>query len=102
MAFVVLAASQLFYALSMRNPIKSIFQIGLFSNKSLIGAIIIGILLQFSVINIPFLAEAFSVHSLPPGDAAIVIAFALIPLIVNELIKFVNRIFDKDLTDNEF
>lgn len=102
MAFVVLAASQLFYALSMRNPIKSIFQVGIFSNAYLIGAIFIGLLLQFVVINIPFLAEAFKVHSLPLNDALMVIGFALIPLIVNELIKAVNRIFDKDLTDNEF
>lgn len=101
MSFVVLAASQLFYSLSMRNPIKSIFQVGLFSNKSLIGAIIIGLVLQLVVINVPFLATAFAVHSLPPKDVIIVVAFSLIPLLVNELIKAVNRIFDKDHTDNE-
>ena len=102
MAFVVLAASQLFYSLSMRNPIKSIFQIGLFSNKYLAGSIVVGILLQLLLIEVPFLANAFRVTSLPANDWLIVIGFSLIPLAVNELIKAVHRIFDKDHSDNEF
>lgn len=102
MAFVVLAASQLFYALSMRNPIKSIFQVGFFGNKFLVGSIFLGMLLQLLVIEIPFVAKAFGVHALPLNDWAIVIGFALIPLAVNELIKAIERIFDKDLSDNEF
>ena len=101
MAFVVLALSQLFYSLSVRHSIKPIFQVGLLTNKYLIGAIFIGILLQLSVIEIPFLANAFGVHSLPTGDKLLVFGFALIPLIVNEILKAINRIFDKDYTDNE-
>lgn len=102
MAFVVLAASQLFYALSMRNPIKSIFQVGLFSNKYLAGSIVVGILLQLVVIEVPFLATAFDVTALPFNDWVIVIGFSLIPLAVNELLKAIHRIFDKDHSDNEF
>ena len=87
MAFVVLAASQLFYSLSMRNFNKSIFRIGFFSNKYLIGAIIIGILLQLVVITVPFLSSAFGVHNLSLSEWGIVIGFSLIPHIVNEIIK---------------
>src|SRR5690606_35904624 len=64
MAFVVLAVSQLFYSLTMRSATKSIFQVGLFSNKLLIGAIAIGIILQLAVISTPFLASAFKVQNL--------------------------------------
>lgn len=91
MAFVVLAASQLFYSLSMRNSRKSIFKIGLFSNKYLIGAIIVGILLQLVVISIPFLANAFGVHNLTLQDWGLVISFSLVPLVVNEIIKFISK-----------
>jgi len=91
MSFVVLAASQLFYSLSMRNSIKSIFKIGLFSNMYLIGAIIAGFILQLGVISIPFLANAFKVHNLSLRDWGIVIAFALVPLMVNEIIKVFMR-----------
>ena len=87
MAFVVLAASQLFYSLSMRNFSKSIFKVGLFTNKVLIGAIIVGLLLQFLVISVPFLAQAFGVQFLSLMDWLVVIGLALIPLIVNELFK---------------
>jgi Ca2+-transporting ATPase len=87
MAFVVLAASQLFYSLTMRNATKSIFRIGLFSNPLLIGAIVVGILLQLVVISVPVLANAFGVHNLTLNDWILVIIFALIPFIVNELIK---------------
>jgi P-type Ca2+ transporter type 2C len=91
MAFVVLAASQLFYSLSMRNQVKTIFKIGLLSNRFLILSILIGLLLQFVVITIPFLADAFGVHNLNLMDWIIVIAFALVPLLVNELIKIFSR-----------
>lgn len=95
MAFVVLAISQLFYSLTMRNATKSIFQIGLFSNRYLIGAIIIGVFLQLGVISIPFLAEAFKVHGLSVNDWGIVMSFALIPLLVNEIIKMFMRVAEK-------
>lgn len=96
MAFVVLAASQLFYSLSMRNFKKSIFKIGLFSNPLLIGAIIVGILLQLLVITVPFMANAFGVHNLPLNDWLIVIGFAVIPLIVNEILKLFMRMADRE------
>lgn len=96
MAFVVLAASQLFYSLSMRNFNKSIFRIGLFSNKYLIGAIIVGILLQLVVITVPFLSNAFGVHNLSVSEWGIVIGFSLVPLFVNEIIKlFASKKIDK-------
>ncbi|MGB8456053.1 MAG: cation-translocating P-type ATPase [Anaerocolumna sp.] len=99
MAFVVLAASQLFYSLTIRNSSKSIFQIGLFSNRFLIGSIIAGILLQLGVISIPFLSDAFKVHNLSLRDWGIVLLFALVPLIVNEIIKIFTRVTKKTDTN---
>lgn len=96
MAFVVLAASQLFYSLTIRNSSKSLFQIGVFSNKYLIGSILAGILLQFGVISIPILANAFKVHNLSLRDWGIVILFALIPFTVNEIIKIFTRFSNKN------
>ena len=87
MSFVVLAASQLFYYLAMRHPPTSIFQIGLFSNRYLIGAILAGFILQFGVISIPFLADAFNVTNLSLSDWGLVLAFSLIPLTIYEIFK---------------
>lgn len=87
MSFVVLASSQLFYSLSMRSSTKFIFQVGLFTNKYLLGAVIIGLVLQFGVISIPFMANAFKVQFLSLPDWGWVIGLGLVPLIVNEIIK---------------
>ena len=95
MSFVVLAASQLFYSLAMRNSTKSIFQIGLFSNRYLIGAIIAGFILQLAVISIPFLADAFKVTNLSLHDWGIVFALSLAPLLLNELVKLFLRLQDQ-------
>jgi len=96
MAFVVLSTTQLFYALSMRSATKSILQVGLFTNKYLVGSIFVGILLQLGVISIPPLAAAFKVHNLPFGDWVLVVCLSLIPLIVNEIIKLFRRLGGAD------
>lgn len=94
-AFVVLAASQLFYSLAMRHRIQSIFQIGLFKNKALIGAIVFGLALQFIVISVPTLANAFKVQMLSGRDWLIVLGLSLIPLTLNEIIKAFNRLLKR-------
>ncbi|MGH4118458.1 cation-translocating P-type ATPase [Clostridium sp.] len=91
MAFVVLSVSQLVHSLNMRNGKKSIFQIGLFSNKYLIGAIVFGIVLQDLIITIPFFANAFSVHDLSLMDWGFVTILALMPLLFNEIVKIFKR-----------
>ncbi|WP_264174483.1 cation-translocating P-type ATPase [Clostridium algoriphilum] len=91
MTFVVLSVSQLVHSLNMRNDKKSIFQIGLFTNKYLIGAIIIGIVLQNLIITVPPLANAFSVHALSLADWGIVTILSLMPLLFNEVVKMFKR-----------
>ena len=95
MAFVVLATSQLFYSISLRHEYKSIFQIGLFSNMYLIGAIIVGLILQLMVIEIDALAALFKCVDLNARDWQIVYMFACVPLIVNEIEKLVTRLVTK-------
>ena len=95
MAFVVLASSQLFYSISLRHDTKSIFQIGLFSNKYLIGAIVVGLILQMSVIEIDALAAIFKCVDLSTSDWQMVFVFACMPLVVNEIEKLVTRMMNK-------
>lgn len=95
MAFVVLGSSQLFYSLSLRHESKSILQIGIFSNMYLIGAIVLGLILQLGVIEIPALAALFKCVNLNAKDWQIVFAFACVPLLVNEIEKLFTRIARK-------
>ncbi|OPJ61669.1 calcium-transporting P-type ATPase, PMR1-type [Clostridium oryzae] len=92
MAFVVLSVSQLFHSLNMRNPKKSIFQLGIFTNKYLIAALLVGIFLQDVVITIPFLRNIFGVFDLNMRDWLLVGILSIIPLVVNEIYKLFRRI----------
>jgi len=91
MAFMVLVMCQLFFSLAVRNHSKSIFQIGIFSNKYLVGAIVLGVLLQLIVIGIPFMQRAFHLQMLDLGGWIIAIALGLVPLLVNEIVKIFIR-----------
>lgn len=91
MAFVVLSVSQLFHSFNMRHPEKSIFKTGIFSNKYLVGSLIIGILLQYIVITVPFLSNIFNLFNLTIFDWSFVIAISLLTLIINEIAKIFVR-----------
>ena len=92
MTFMVLVFCQLFFSLAVRNSVKSILQIGLFSNKYLIGAILLGVLLQLIVVFIPFMQRAFHLQMLIPRDWLIVVSLGLIPLVFNEIFKIFIRL----------
>ncbi|KEH93776.1 calcium-translocating P-type ATPase, PMCA-type [Clostridium botulinum] len=87
MAFMVMSISELIHALNVRSTKKSIFKIGLFSNKPLILSIIFGIVIQTILLFIPFLRNAFKVYKLNVYDWTWVIILSLCPLVFNELIK---------------
>lgn len=87
MAFIVLTVSQLFYSYTMRVEDTTTFKVGLFSNKYLNISFVLGLGLQILLINIPAVAKIFRVQSLGLFDWDVVIILAIIPFIVNELIK---------------
>ncbi|WP_461206516.1 cation-translocating P-type ATPase [Clostridium sp. DL1XJH146] len=91
MAFMVMSISELVRSLNMRSKTKSIFTIGLFTNKFLIYAIGIGIFLQGVVVLTPGLNSLFKVTPLTLSDWALVASLSLVPLVANELIKIVRR-----------
>ncbi len=91
LAFLVLVISQLFYSLAFRNSSKSIFQIGVFSNKYLTGAIILGVLLQLLVIGIPVMQHAFHLQMLDMRGWLIAFSLGLVPLTLNEIVKIFIR-----------
>lgn len=96
MAFIVLSVSQLIHSLNLRSEKKSIFQVGLFTNKYLLLSIILGIFLQDIVITFSPLASVFKVIALSLREWGIVSILSIIPLVVNEIIKIFRRISSKD------
>jgi len=96
MAFMVLVASQMFYSLAVRNSTKSIFTIGLFTNKYVIGAIVIGLVAQLLVIGVPTMQRAFRLQMLDLKGVLMVIVLGLMPLILNEVYKIFFRYLHRE------
>lgn len=95
MAFAVLSISQLVHAFNMRTE-HSIFTISIFSNIYLVGAFLIGTILQAGVIMVPALSTIFKVKQLEPIQWGIVALLVFIPIIVVELEKWKDRISIKN------
>lgn len=91
LAFMTIIACQLFYSLSFRHDTFSVFKVGIASNPYLLGAIIIGFALQVIVLYIPFMSEAFHLQPLDIRGWVLCMGLGLVPLLANELIKFIKR-----------
>ncbi len=93
LAFMVLALSQVVQAYNMRSE-KSLFKIGAFSNGKLNGASLISIFLVAVVLFTP-LKTAFGLIRLPMWLYLVGIGLILTPLVVMEVAKLIEKVFDK-------
>lgn len=89
LAFMILVCSQLFYAFGMQDFKKSVFRTGIFRNKYLIGAVVLGLVLQLLVMLIPFMRDAFKLHMLDTRGWIMAMVLGLIPLVFLELRKLI-------------
>ena len=87
MAFAVLAFSQLIHAHNVRSNTKSLFNIGLFTNRKLLGATAISLIMQLAVLLIPALTKLFKVTSLDAAHWLMVLGLSLVPILIVELVK---------------
>jgi Ca2+-transporting ATPase len=69
--FTVLTLSQMGNALAMRSERESLFSLGLLSNKSLLGAVLLTLGLQLAVIYVPALQALFNTVALSAQDLAV-------------------------------
>ena len=86
MAFVAIGLIELVHSLNIKSS-ESIFKCGLFENKFLIGAVILGTLMQIIVVIIPKLAEIFSLKPLNIEQWLITIIISVMPVVLMEIQK---------------
>ena len=89
--FTTLIFTQLILALEVRSEENSLFKIGLFSNRSMIGAVLLTVVLQMLVIYVPFFQQVFSTSALRLSDLGIALLASLGVLVVVELWKWAAR-----------
>lgn len=85
MAFCVLSISQLVHSFNMRSE-KSLLCIDILSNIYLVGAFVLGLILQVAVVATPF-GMVFGTMALTGGQWLVVMALSLVPILVVELEK---------------
>ncbi|MCX5833537.1 MAG: HAD-IC family P-type ATPase, partial [Deltaproteobacteria bacterium] len=91
MVFTVIVWSQLTIALAVRSEKESLFKLGIFSNKAMLGAVILGVLLQLVVIYVPSLNPIFDTKPLTAGELLICTVLAFVPCVAIELEKLMKR-----------
>ena len=87
LAFSLLVFVQLAHTINCRSEKKSIFEIGIFSNKYLVGAVLLSVVLQLSIVYIPVLQPLFKTVPLTGGDWILILALSSLIVIVGELKK---------------
>jgi P-type Ca2+ transporter type 2C len=95
MVFNVLCLCQMGHVLAIRSHHYSLFSIGLFSNRPLLGAVLLSVLLQLSVTYIPFLQPVFKTTSLTGTELLVTLAASVIVFVAVELEKWLNRVKQK-------
>ena len=91
MAFVTLSLAELFRAFTVRSERLSIFQIGVFSNKYLVGAVALSITLLLLTVFVPFLQPIFNTHALTLREWEVVLGLAILPALAEEVTKWFLR-----------
>ncbi len=89
--FNVLCLSQLGHVMAIRSENQSLFSIGIFSNRPLIGAVLLALLLQFAITYVPFLQPIFKTEALTLNEFLLVGAASSLVFFAVEIEKIISR-----------
>jgi Ca2+-transporting ATPase len=91
MVFLTITFAQMAHVLAIRSERDSLFHIGLWSNKPLLGAVALTFGLQLALVYVPFLQRFFSTMELSAADLAIGLAASSVIFWAVELEKWILR-----------
>jgi len=86
-AFVTLIFSELLRAYTSRSETHSVFSIGFFSNKYMVGGTFVSFILLLAVIYIPYLRTVFDTVYLNFVEWDLIVGFGVLPFIAAEVSK---------------
>ena len=87
MVFTVLTLSQMAHVLAIRSERDALWQIGLGSNRPLLGAVLLTFVLQMATIYVPFLNPIFKTEALSLAELAICLGAAAVVGVTVEIEK---------------
>jgi P-type Ca2+ transporter type 2C len=89
--FTTLTLAQMAHVMAIRSERLSLFRIGVLSNKPLLGAVTLTVLLQLALVYVPFLQGVFNTTALPAGDLALCVALPAVVFLAVEFEKGLAR-----------
>lgn len=89
--FTTLTLSQMAHVMAIRSERRSLFQIGLMSNKPLLGAVSLTVVLQLALLYVPLLQAVFKTRALPLRDLALTLAISSVIFVAVECEKQILR-----------
>jgi Ca2+-transporting ATPase len=90
-AFDTLVVSELLRAFAARSPTRVLAQVGLFTNLRLAAVVVLSVLFQVGLHQIPVLIRLFQLADLPLVDRVLPLLLGLIPVTALELGKLARR-----------
>lgn len=91
-AFAVMVLVQLVHVFNCRSERLSLFQLGVGTNRALVWAFLLSLVVQVAVLTVPAAAPIFKVAPLPIEDWVLMGATGLLPFVVMESIKLLRRL----------
>ncbi|MAF13578.1 MAG: hypothetical protein CMI53_01660 [Parcubacteria group bacterium] len=91
LAFTTLMMFQMFNVINCKTLDASVFKEGIFSNKWLVGAVLLSIGLQLVVVYVPFFNGIFSTTAMSGMDWILVVVVSSSVFVIGEIIKFFRR-----------
>jgi Ca2+-transporting ATPase len=91
MVFTALCLTQLGHVLAIRSEKHSLFTMGLFSNRYLLGAVVFTFAAQMLTVYVPFLNRVFRTQPLTLTELAITLALSTVVFFAVEVEKLVRR-----------
>ena len=91
MVFSTLALAQMGNALAIRSDRLTLFQLGIFSNPAIIGAVLLTFALQMAVIYVPFLQNIFGTTALSFNQLLVSLGLSTVVFIVVEVVKLIRQ-----------
>lgn len=91
MVFTTLTLAQMGNALASRSESQTLWEVGILSNKTLLGAVVFTFVLQMGVVYLPFMQSIFKTVSLTGLELLITIGASLVVLLVIDGVKMIRR-----------
>ena len=91
MTFTVLALSQMGHVLAIRSERESLFPQGLGTNRPLLGAVLLTLILQLATIYVPAFQTVFRTQSLSLEELVVSLVLSSIVFVAVEIEKIVVR-----------